>query len=160
MDQLDQLKKDYQRKGEDAQVAYNKRRARSFSRYRMTSAKLWKFMLRPRYHGDHRRQSGAAGLCCRQPRYHAPVHQRFQQQESGDRVGGDAKGLSTRTALVAIHLVRISALADEARKGSDEEDHSFDNRTRVSRGRCGLAGFRAAQAGCTTNRAANQCDPA
>ena len=30
MDQLDQLKKDYQRKGEDAQAAYNKRRGEVF----------------------------------------------------------------------------------------------------------------------------------
>jgi Skp family chaperone for outer membrane proteins len=86
IDQLEQLKKDIQRKGEDAQASYNRRR-RSSSH--AVAGRNWQsagsVCQGTRHQRDHRRGSGAIAVCREKHRHHARVYHGLQQQESGYR---------------------------------------------------------------------------
>ena len=80
IDQLEQLKKDIQRKAEDAQAAYDRRRQELFTpsagRDRESAGSFCKSS---RYQRDHRRRSSAAAVRRREHRHHKSIHSRLQQ---------------------------------------------------------------------------------
>ena len=101
------MKKDFQRKGEDAQAAYDRRRKEMFTPLQDDIGKALEVYAKATQHKrDHRWQSGAAGLRSGHARYHACFHQRLQQQESGDRGSDDADTVTSSW--------RLSQLKDAA----------------------------------------------